>query len=536
MVGTACGHYSRPVLTRATRHADPGAGPEPPRASPAQRPDGGRDVAAVARGGLANLLGAAVSAVANFVLVIVVARALSPAAAGAFFGVTSLFLIVETVVRLGSDTGAVYFVARWRALGTPERIRPALRAAAGPVLAVSVAVAGASALLAPWLADLVADGSGTSRAQLRLLALIVPVAVLYDVLCGATRGFGTMRTTVVLEKLLRPLLQIALVVAVLALGRDGWLAAAWGLPYVVVVVLAARALRRLCAPYPAHALAPRAVAREFWTFALPRAIAGVAQIVLQRLDIVLVAALRGPGEAALYTAASRFLVLGQFFSQAIAAPVQPRLSAALAAGDKGRARALYRVSTTWIVIVAWPTFLLAAVFAPEYLALFGHRYTTTAAVTVVVLLAASMLVATGVGVVDSVIIMAGKTSWNLATTLLAMVLNVVVDVLLIPPFGVAGAAIGWCAAILAANVVPLVVAWRGLGLHPFGAPGTLAGVAALLAFGLLPGLGRLLAGLPGTIGGAAVGAALYAALVWHRRVSFELSGLRRSRRREEGPA
>lgn len=507
-------HYPRRVLTRVSRGAAAG-----------RSAAGEREVAAVARGGAANLAGAAVSAVANFLVVVVVARFLSPSAAGAFFGVTSLFLIVETIVRLGSDTGAVYFVSRWRALGTPERIRPALRAAAGPVLAASVAVGALMVVLAPWLADLVSDGTARTRGEVRLLAVLVPVAVLYDVFCAATRGFARMRTSVVLEKLLRPLLQVALVVAVLVAGWDGWLAAAWGVPYVLVVVLAARALRRLCAPLPAHDLAPRAVAREFWSFALPRAVAGVAQIVLQRLDIVLVAALRGPGEAAVYTAASRFLVLGQFFSQAIAAPVQPRLSAALADHDTGRARGLYRVSTTWIVLVAWPTFLVAAVFAPEYLSAFGHDYRSTAAIAVVVLLAASMLVATGVGVVDSVIIMAGRTSWNLATTLLAVAVNVGVDVVLVPPFGIVGAAVGWCAAILASNVVPLVVAWKGLGLHPFGGASALAGAAALAAFGVLPFAGRLAAGLPGAIAGVVVGLAGYVVVVHRHRVALDLAGL-----------
>jgi O-antigen/teichoic acid export membrane protein len=503
--------------------------PSPPPLPPdaAALPFAAGDVAAVARGGLANLVGAAVSAVANFALVIVVARFLDADAAGAFFGVTSLFLILEVVVRLGSDTGCVYFVARWREIGVVERIRPALRAALGPVLVAAVVVAAVLASVAPWLARVVADGSATSTGQLRLLALLLPVAVVYDVLLAATRGFRSMRASVLLEKLARPLVQIALVAAVLAAGWNGWLAAAWGLPYVLVLVLAVRAVRGLVVALPAAAVPVRAVAGEFWAFALPRAVAGAAQIILQRLDIVLVAALRGPRDAAVYTAASRFLVLGQFLSQAIAAPVQPRLAGALARADRPRARALYRVSTVWIVLVAWPTFLLAAVFAPEYLAVFGARYTAHAAVVVVVVLAASMLVATGVGVVDSVVLMAGKTSWNLATTLLAVVVNVVLDLVLIPPMGIAGAAVGWCAAIVVANVAPLVLAWRGLQLHPFGAGPLRAAVLSAVTFGALPFAGRLLAGLPGAVVGAVAGAALFLPAVWQQRTVFELAGLRR---------
>lgn len=487
---------------------------------------GANDAVAVARGSVANLFGSAVSAIANFALVVLVARQLSASAAGAFFGITSLFVIVETVGRLGSDTGAIYFVARWRALGSTERIRPGLRAAALPVLGVGVLAGALLALLAPQFAALVADGSTRVTVDLRLLAVLIPIAAGYDLALAATRGFGRMRASVLLEKTARPALQLALVALVLAIGRPGWLAAAWGLPYVAVAGAAVVALRRLTAPLPDGRPLP-GVGGEFWRFALPRAIAGAAQIVLQRLDIVLVAALRGPRDAAIYTAATRFLVVGQFVTQSIAAPVQPRLSGALAAADTARARALYSLATTWTVLASWPIFAVAAVFAPTYLRAFGPSYVSDAAVVVVVVLAASMLVGSGVGPVDAVIAMAGRTGINLATTLIAVTMNVVVDVLLIPPYGIVGAAVGWCAAIVAANVVPLVVAWRTMGLHPFSAALVRAAGLTLATFGVLPLAGRLVGGTLLALLATVLGTALYVAVVWRARRSFDLAGLGR---------
>jgi O-antigen/teichoic acid export membrane protein len=250
--------------------------------------------------------------------------------------------------------------------------------------------------------------------------------------------------------------------------------------------------------------------------------------VLQRLDIVLVAAMRGATEAAIYTAATRFLVVGQFISQAIAAPVQPRLSAALAKQDTARARQLYRVSTCWIVLISWPIFGVVGVFAPLYLRLFGSHYRS--GLTVVIILAGSMLVAAAVGVVDAVVIMAGRTSWNLGTTLAAMIVNVLIDVLLIPHLGIVGAAIGWCAAIVAANVVPLLLAWRGLGLHPFGRSvfgGCLLTGSCFIA---LPAAGRAIS-LPAAGVGLAIGAVLFVLAAYRWRAGFDLTALPQLRRR-----
>src|SRR6266699_5042172 len=69
----------------------------------------------VARGGAANLVGALVSAGANLLLVVVIARALPPSQAGAVFATTSLFLLVATGARLGTDVSIVHFLAGARA-------------------------------------------------------------------------------------------------------------------------------------------------------------------------------------------------------------------------------------------------------------------------------------------------------------------------------------------------------------------------------------------------------------------------------------
>ena len=164
-----------------------------------------------------------------------------------------------------------------------------------------------------------------------------------------------------------------------------------------------------------------------------------------------------------------------------------------------------------------------AVFASHYIALFGAGYADGAAV--VVLLALAMLVASVVGVVDTVVLMAGRTSWNLATTLAALAVNVVLDVVLIPPFGIVGAAIGWCAAIVVANLASLALCWRGLGLHPFRRLTTYVCALSAVCFGALPLVGRAVSE-PTAVAGLAIGIGVYAVLLWRSRRDLDLVHLR----------
>lgn len=493
------------------------------------------DVKSLARGGIANLGGAAVSAVANFGLTVLVARFLSPVESGRFFTATSVFLVLETVSRLGADTGLVYFIARWRARGLRDRIAPGIRTAIAPAVAMGLVLAIVMFACAPAIAHEVGDPRGQSVGLLRLLAVLLPVAVCYDLCLGATRGFRTMRPTVLVEKVARPLAQLVLVFGALEIGLDSAIGFGWALPYVGAALAAAFFLRAQLRRAGVGELRTRRrwrapATREFWAFALPRAAASVAQLALQRLDIVLVASLRGPREAAIYTAATRFLVVGQFVNQAINTVVQPHLSAAVSVGATARARDLYRVSTGWLVLASWPIFGLVAVFAPLYVRVFGSDYRS--GTIVVVLLSIAMFVASGVGVVDSVMIMAGRTTWNMGTTFLALAVNVGVDLALIPGHGLVGAAIGWFCSIFVANVIPLAICWWRLHLHPFGASTYAAYALCGVCYVVVPVLAYVVTNgdLAGAVIGAALGSGGFLAGLVRWRNLFNLAGLRTLRR------
>jgi O-antigen/teichoic acid export membrane protein len=185
-----------------------------------------------------------------------------------------------------------------------------------------------------------------------------------------------------------------------------------------------------------------------------------------------------------YAVAGRFVVPGQFVNQAITQAVQPRLAEQLATGDRAAANSLYQTATGWLVFATWPMYLLVICYAPVYLGLFGSGYRSGA--PVVAVLACASLIATGCGMVDVVLSMAGRTRWNLGNVSLALAAMVTIDLALIPRLGALGAAIGLATAVVVNNLLPLAQVGSALRLHPFGR-GTLA-AAGLAAgcYGLLP--------------------------------------------------
>lgn len=477
-----------------------------------------------------------------------------------FFAATTLFVVVAVVAKLGTPTGLVYWLARLRALGEHDLLRRCLRVALAPVLIAATGIGAAMFAGADRLAGLAGGASPEDVAefadQLRILAAMVPLAALAEGFLAATRGHRLMRATVLVDKVGRTTLQLAgLTTAVLVAASTNWFTLAWAAPWAVTAVAAWLWLRTLLPPTPPTSPTPSrswtvmgalattsvqdreevGVGRRFWGFAWARGVANVLQLVLQRLDILLVAGMLGFAPAALYTAATRFVIVGQLGNQALGAAVEPRIAEAMARGNRAGARALYQGATAWLVLVAWPIYLLTAIFAPLYLGLFGPAYATDETVTVVVLLCGAMLFASGCGMVDVVLAMTGRTTWNLANVGVALTLNVILNLLLIPRLGIVGAAVAWAAATLVKNALPLAQLGFRRGLHPFGTATLVAAALAVGCFGVPPLLlvWTLGAGAPTLLAAAGAGALCYAAGLWRLRGPLGLDAFRALRRSSE---
>ncbi|WP_068256509.1 lipopolysaccharide biosynthesis protein [Janibacter corallicola] len=504
----------------------------------------GRSLRRAARGSILTLTGSAVAAVAGFALTLAITRLSSQDQAGLFFSATSLFLLAIGLARLGTQTSLVYFISRGRSRGRPDLARPYMRTAALPVLLVSVLVGlglfvGAEAL-GRWLSP---EMSADFARWMRVLAVAVPVAAVANLALAGTQGLGTMKALALVEQVGRPLGQLLLVGVVLVwLGDPGLLPTAWAIVYVPVAAIAWWWWHRLARPAPTEDVGAtvRSLTRPFWAFSTPRALAAVTQTAMQRFDIVLVGALAGLAEAAIYTAATRFLVLGQIAGRALSLSIQPLLGEALARHDRAVARSLYQVVTAWLVLGTWPLYLVFINHASWALEIFGDGYSEAA--PALVLLSCVMLVATACGMVDMVLNMAGRSLWNLLNVVVAFGVNLGLDLWLIPQWGFMGAAIGWAAAITTNNLLPLAQVAREPGIHPFGRQTLSAMGTATLLFGVLPAVASAVAGNGHGVSLAVLclAAALYAvALVLARRhwhLTLLVTAVRRRRRsRREGP-
>lgn len=507
--------------------------------------DESQQVRRLARGGIGGLAVSVVSGFAGIAFVMVTTRGFERADAGLVFAVTSIFLVCLAVVELGADIGTVRFVARYLAQGERLRAGLVLRVALGPVLLLAVMVAAGGI----WAVTQIQDGSRSSTTgwiepAVIVLAGFLPVAALSDSVLAATRGLGTVKPTIVADGLLRQGLQPVLGAIVVATTHNPvWMVVAWVLPYAVSLAVGAYSLRQLaqrnCVPLFGRVSRDelRFVAREVWRFNAPRTVTQVAQMAIRRADIPIVAALAGPAAASIYTAASRFVTVGQMGIKGIQQMVGPQIARFLGENRPEAALVTLHTATVWSVVIAWPVYL-ACFAAPELLLrLFGEGYQD--GVPVVIILSIAMLIGTGAGPVDIALLMSGRSIASMVNNLIALSLNLVLNLALIPVWGIQGAAVAWAASIVIGNLLPAWQIRTELGATALNRSSAMAAVIAIVSLAVLPTIGWSVgAGPEIRFFALMIGLVAYGALVFVFRQPLRLSelvGAFRRRTATQGP-
>jgi O-antigen/teichoic acid export membrane protein len=373
-----------------------------------------------------------------------------------------------------------------------------------PTLGLSLVVAVVGFLGAGSLARVLLDepdGAGL----VRLTFAAVPVFVVSTVLLAAVRATRPVSAYVGVQFLLVPIARPVLVIAAMLAGGGVLLGfAGWLLPLLLALIVALLLVVRPLGIGAGATLRPRAEDwPRFWGFALPRAASVAIDASSMWAGVLLTGALSTRAEAGVFAAAGRYALAGLLIMQGLRVAVAPQLSRLLGGSRRAEAAAVYRRTTLMIVVLSWPAYLLLAIFAPAFLALFGAEFAAGAGSLAV--LAAAMLVNVGVGLVQTVLLMSGNSRGHLLAAVCGLALNLAACVVLIPEHGALGAAVAWSLGIVGENVLAAILARRALGEPLFSRTPVLAaaGVGVVTGLAALTGtalFGRGPAGLAVALG------------------------------------
>jgi O-antigen/teichoic acid export membrane protein len=390
------------------------------------------------------------------------ARVLGATSYGYFVYATSWMAIL----LLGGNTGlkptAVRFVAAYSARGEWDLVRGFLRSSTWWTIGASIVTLILSVLalllLRPRLDEL--------GATLLLIATAVPFTALGDVWSAAVRGLGAVaRSQIPASIVQHVLVGIALIIIVAMRGTEGGAVSAAGaflLATIGTLGVAGLLLRREL-PRQVQASPPRYLRQEWVHVAGSNVLISLFQAVRAPLIVVIAGAYVDSQHLAFYGAAQRLANVMSLGLLGISGFASPLIAQYFALADFASLQRLAHLAARGALGVALMTALLMMGFGNELLRLFGDGF-ETAYLPLLVLLFGEMAAAAA-GPVGFFLTMTGRqmtaTRIEAATSAIAISLALV----LIPRYGILGAAIVVAMGSFLRNAAMFVAVRRQLGLR-----------------------------------------------------------------------
>ena len=426
---------------------------------------GAKDSLTILSGTAQNIVGLAIFVIASFGMNILVARAFGKhsAAFGQVTLITQLAFVMGAATRFGMDMASVRRVAIGSGKGEPGRSRAMVRIAVLIALGVSVAVGLGVFLAAGPLAASLGAPSGALRAAAVAL-VFVAVAQVY---LGGSRGLKIMRHTlyaywvgqsiswIAITLVLWQVLEKTVAVTVLA----------YALSWVVATAIAFVSWRNATRSFASMPAEP-GEAKSLLRYGAPRAPAALLSQAIFYTDLaVLSHYLKNNPRVSVYAAAIRVAQALVLFLTAVSYMFSPFVADLHERGERDRLNALFKQITRWTLGSTVPLLLLFLIAPAPVLHVFGGAYGSGSSWLRVLLI--GQIVNVSVGAAGFVLIMAGRTGWDLAVYASAFLIDLLVAIILVPHLGPVGAAIAQSIALVFSNTVRLWLVWRFVHIQPY---------------------------------------------------------------------
>jgi O-antigen/teichoic acid export membrane protein len=188
-------------------------------------------------------------------------------------------------------------------------------------------------------------------------------------------------------------------------------------------------------------------------------------LLMNSVDIILLGILGDTKVVGIYGIVTRISTLSTFVLVAINSVFAPEFALLHAQKDIISLEKLARKATGLMVVLTLPIFILIFTFSSQILSLFGEDYTGGASALIIVTIGQFINVATGS--VGYILMMTGNEKLVQYNVILSLVVNVVLNILLIPKYGLTGAAISSSLGLILMNLISAALVYKKLSILTF---------------------------------------------------------------------
>ncbi|HTX90795.1 MAG TPA: flippase [Anaerolineales bacterium] len=410
---------------------------------------------------------------------IITARVLGPAVFGVYAIGLTMFGLAELVTPLGFDVGVIKYGAGFLGRDNRKLKGVILYSLLGSML-FSVLAGLCVYLLSSWLASSVFL-KPTLRDVIRLYSFAFPLAGLVGVLAAASRLTRNMIYSAAVQDVGEPLLALAIlgIFWLIGLNLDRVVMTdliAYGLvtalALAIIAVLFPFVFDRRVVPIPPD--------RHYYGYSFSAAFSMLLGTLVFWVDRLFVGSLLPASQAGIYQSAAQISVVFAVVISGFNRILTPVFSSLYHEKDIGQLEEIYRIGTKWTVYISMPVLILLLLSSKDFLAIvYGDAYSPGALALVVLLI--GQLVNLATGSIGPLMLIGGYQRIVILSSALVMGVNALVCFLLIPRFGILGAALANTISVALLNLSALLIVKIKMKVWPYDRRYLKGGAAALTA-------------------------------------------------------
>jgi O-antigen/teichoic acid export membrane protein len=224
--------------------------------------------------------------------------------------------------------------------------------------------------------------------------------------------------------------------------------------------------------------------RKLFRFSLPIYLTRVLNRFSGSLESLVLGLMGLVSGIGIYTTAMRISGIGSIFHRSLQKISMPMISDLYSRQEIDQLKRLYRTITKWDLTFNLPIFLTLTFFAVPLMSIFGEEF--AAGTTGLIILAFGTLFNSGTGVCGAMITMTGHSRLTFINSIIYLGINLLLDILLIPKWGIVGAALAITISIAAINTIRTIQVYYLYRIVPYDwsflKPIAAASIASILVY------------------------------------------------------
>lgn len=392
---------------------------------------------------LLSFSGMSLGSVFRYMFSIIMARFLGAQMLGLYSLGNAITRIAEILALLGLDNGVLRFVSR----DTEDKVNVdrSIYTSLKIGLISSILIAVLLFLSAEKIVNEILNEDSFLITVIKVFAISLPFTVLTLISSFATQAFKILKYKIFVNQIVNPLtLLIAFVTSYFLLGIELSIL----LPTVVSSIIGLIFILKFLTNFSSISLSKiigTTVDKVILKFSVPLMFVSAIGIIMHWIDIIMLGILSNATEVGMYHPIERTAGLVRMILFAFAGIFAPIFSEHYFKKNKNGMKESYQSSSKYILAFSFPIFIFLFIFSEPMLLVFGTEFQNYFALKVLLL---GIFIQTIFGLGSSTLTMSGYTKFNLLNVSIALVLNIISNSILIPLYGLTGAALATSFALI----------------------------------------------------------------------------------------